>query len=170
MKNIKKSCYLVPFLLVFGILSANAHEMSKSFLQGKWVITDSKTNTSSRVLFHRGHNHPKTPLMVFSLCADKKDDVYGRISNNLLNKYAKKLKLGSLTFEGHEFDMSLIPVNSAISADPLAVKFLHESTMNDKTILVSFDGGINYYTATRKNKRPTLACIQYMRKEKRKSR
>jgi hypothetical protein len=50
------------------------------------------------------------------------------------------------------------------------VKFLHESSMGNKTIKVSFDGGLNYYTATRKNRVPTSLCLQHMRNQKRKER
>jgi hypothetical protein len=169
--KIKKSYYLVLFLVFLSNFSANAHVMKKRFLQGKWTIKGS--SSPARVLFHAGHNHgpsSSAPLMVFNLCADKKDNLYGRVSNNLLNQFEKKLRVDSLVLDGHEFDMSLVPLNPAISSDPLPVKFLHEASMGKRTIKVSFDGGLNYYTATRKNGRATPACVQFMRRQKRLSR
>ena len=171
MKNIKKSCYLVPFLLVFGILSANAHEMSKSFLQGRWIIKRSSVPGPARVRFHAGHNHSQpSSLVVFNLCADKNARIYGRVTNNLSEAHVKNLKVDSVSLEGHVFDMVLVPLKSSISSDPMPVKFLHESSMGNKTIKVSFDGGLNYYTATRKNRVPTSLCLQHMRNQKRKER
>jgi len=169
MMNIKKSCYLVPFLLILGNLSANAHEMSKSFLQGRWIIKSSSVPGPARVLFHGGHEHPSVPtkpLAVFNLCADKEENVYGIVTNNLLEEYQTKLKVESVTLEGHFFDMVLIPYNDKLAGEPLPVKFLHESAMGEKTISISFDGGLNYYSATKKNNKATPACVRHKRQEK----
>jgi hypothetical protein len=169
MFNIKKSCYLVPLLLVFGFLSASAHEMSKSFLQGRWIIKSSSVPGPARVRFHAGHEHPVTPkknLAIFNLCSDKEDNLYGIVTNNLLEEYQVKLKLESVTQDGHYFDMVLIPYNDKFAGEPLSVKFLHEPQMGEKSISISFDGGLNYYSATKKNSRATPTCIRHKRQEK----
>ncbi|MEY3370848.1 MAG: hypothetical protein RLZZ361_1518 [Cyanobacteriota bacterium] len=169
MVKIQKSCYLVPLLLVFGFLSASAHEMSKSFLQGRWAISSSASPSPARVLFHSGHEHPsvsKKPLAIFNLCTDKENEVYGIVTNNLLDEYQTKLKVESVTQDAHYFDMVLIPYNDKFAGEPLPVKFLHEPEMGEKTISISFDGGLNYYSATKKNSRATPACARHKRQEK----
>jgi hypothetical protein len=169
MLEIQKSLYLTLFSLVLCNLPVSAHDMSKSFLQGRWVIKSSSVPGPARVLFHGGHEHPSVPtkpLAVFNLCADKEENVYGIVTNNLLEEYQDKLKVESVTLEGHFFDMVLIPYNDKFAGEPLPVKFLHESAMGEKTISISFDGGLNYYSATKKNNKATPACVRHKRQEK----
>lgn len=167
MKNFKNSALTVLSCAALTCFSANAHEMSKSFLQGRWTIANSVS--PAKVLFHGGHEHPSVPaepLAIFNLCTDKEEMVYGIVTNNLLEEYQDKLKVETVTQDGHYFDMVLIPYNDKFSGEPLTVKFLHEPEMGEKTISISFDGGLNYYTATKKNGRATPACARHKRQEK----
>jgi hypothetical protein len=169
--KIKKSYYLAMFFVFLSNFSANAHELNTKFMQGKWTIKG--PSVPARVLFHAGHNHAPSsnpPLMVFNLCVDKFGSLYGKASNNLLNDYESKLRAESWLSLDHEFFLTLVPLNRAISSKRLLIEFLHDDSMNKRTIKVSFDGGLNYYTATRENGRATPACIKYMRSQKRQSR
>jgi hypothetical protein len=169
MIKIQKSLYLAMVFLVLCTLSSRAHETNNSLLQGRWTIASSASPSPARVLFHGGHEHPSVPtkpLAIFNLCTDKENEVYGIVTNNLLEEYQTKLKVESVTQDAHYYDMVLIPYNDKFAGEPLPVKFLHEPEMGEKTISISFDGGLNYYSATKKNSRATPACARHKRQEK----
>lgn len=168
--KIKNSCYLVLFFLFFGSFSVTAHETGTSLLNGRWVIP--APPSSQRVLYHLGHEHPsQNNLMVLNFCTDKEEKLFGIVTNNLVDSSAKKLKVDTETVvvDGHNFYMDLIPSNVKDGSEPLSISFLHESSMDENSIAISFDGGLNYYTATKKNSKITSACANHRRQEKRKS-
>jgi hypothetical protein len=173
MKNIK-NCYVALVVSAFSAFPVFAHEMKISFLNGKWTIPVNSTSAPARVLFHAGHKHPsmnEDPLAILNLCTDKEEKLFGIVTNNLVDSSAKKLKVDTETVvvDGHNFYMDLIPSNVKDGSEPLSISFLHESSMDENSIAISFDGGLNYYTATKKNSKITPACANHRRQEKRKS-
>ena len=183
MMNIKKSCYLVLFLLVLGNLSASAHEMPLRFLQGKWTIPSSDSKSPARVLFHGGHENisaSKKPLAIFNLCTDKDDKLYGIVTNNLTYQYPVELKVASADFwvsdnpefQDHTYHLILRPYGDDNSIDLIvSVTFVYEEERGEKAISIAFDDydGGALFLASRKNNRPSPACLKHMRKEKRAS-
>jgi hypothetical protein len=172
--NIKKSSFILTFVITLIGLTANAQDAINKSLQGRWVIKNPSDPSWFKVRFHAGHNHSQpSNLAVFNLCVDQKNKLYGRVTNNLLDVYDKNLKVVALSYSEYfsDFDMGLMPLNSSSSQIyPILVKVRLKPKTGKKKILVSFDGGELFYEATRKNNMPTAFCLNHMRNQKRKER
>lgn len=117
---------------------------------------------------HVGHSHlPKNfkKLAILDFCSDE-EYLFGRIKQRFLEMPRKLIVSDLVENSSDQLLLTVTPKNNRIESDPLEIDLLvdRNESSDETEVLISFDGGSNFYTMEKKTSRISNACRNEIRK------